>query len=104
MNRVSVCLASLLVASPASATHELDERLPGCYAATEIAQQLAEKYHEAPVALGLQSNGNLLTVWISADGATWTAIMTSPRGVSCAIAAGESWEEILPTVVAGDPT
>ena len=68
-------------------------RLP-CHNAQEIAKQLSNRYEEAPVAFGLQSNGNLLQVYASEQKGTWTVVSTTPAGVSCIVAAGKSWEAL----------
>lgn len=65
-----------------------------CHDANEIAKQLGNKYDEAPVAFGLQSNGHLLQVYASEDKGTWTVVSTSPAGVSCIVAAGKRWESL----------
>ena len=70
-----------------------NRRMP-CHNATEIAKQLSNKYDEAPVAFGLQSNGNLLQVYASEDKGTWTVVSTSPAGMSCIVAAGKRWESL----------
>jgi hypothetical protein len=75
-------------------------RMP-CHNATEIAKQLSNKYDEAPVAFGLQSNGNLLQVYSSEQKGTWTVVSTTPTGVSCIVAAGKRWESL--PVVKNDP-
>jgi hypothetical protein len=68
-------------------------RMP-CHNATEIAKQLSNKYDEAPVAFGLQSNGNLLQVYSSEEKGTWTVVSTTPAGMSCIVAAGKRWESL----------
>src|SRR5262245_34166145 len=75
-------------------------RMP-CHNATEIAKQLSSKYDEAPVAFGLQSNGNLLQVYSSEAKDTWTVVSTTPAGMSCIVAAGKRWESL--PVVNNDP-
>jgi hypothetical protein len=79
------------------------QTLPGsaCHNAMEIAKQLGAKYDEAPVAFGLQSNGNLLQVWSSAANGTWTIVSTTPAGISCIVAAGKRWESL--PVASTDP-
>jgi hypothetical protein len=71
-------------------------RMP-CHNASEIAKQLSNRYDEAPVAFGLQSNGNLLQVYFSQEKDTWTVVSTTPSGMSCIVAAGKRWES-LPAV------
>lgn len=69
------------------------QRMP-CHNAAEIAKQLSHKYEEAPVAFGLQSNGNLLQVYASEAKNTWTVVSTTPKGMSCIVAAGKRWESL----------
>jgi hypothetical protein len=35
----------------------------------------------------------VLEIFVS-DSGTWTVVVTDPKGVSCVLAAGQSWEEI----------
>jgi hypothetical protein len=52
---------------------------------------LSEKYSEAPIAVGVANNGGLVEVLSTGDGETWSIIITSPKGMSCLVAAGEGW-------------
>jgi hypothetical protein len=70
-----------------------DVRVP-CHRYDEIASQLGSRYREAPVSLGVQTNGNLLQVFASPESGTWTILSTSPTGMTCVIAAGKSWESL----------
>lgn len=65
-----------------------------CHNFAEIAKELGERYEEAPVSLGLQSNGNLVQVFASKRSGTWTLLSTTPAGFACVIAAGKGWESI----------
>ncbi|MCG8511930.1 MAG: hypothetical protein MI741_22160 [Rhodospirillales bacterium] len=67
-----------------------------CAAHADVVNQLSAKHSEAPVGIGLASNGGIVQIFSSKDGATWTIVMTMPSGVSCLMAAGESWENIQP--------
>ena len=97
----AMVLACGAFAGPAGAqTAPGNPRMP-CHNATEIAKQLSNKYDEAPVAFGLQSNGNLLQVYSSEQKGTWTVVSTTPTGVSCIVAAGKRWESL--PVVKNDP-
>ncbi|MGI9420968.1 MAG: hypothetical protein ACR2RA_24350 [Geminicoccaceae bacterium] len=90
----SLALVSCLAATAASAqTAATGLRIP-CHDATEIAKQLSKKYEEAPIAFGLQSNGNLLQIYTSETKHTWTVVSTTPAGKSCIVAAGKRWENI----------
>jgi hypothetical protein len=58
----------------------------------ELAKELGRRYAERPVALGLQSNGNLLQVFASEATGTWTLVTMHPSGTACLIGVGDSWE------------
>jgi hypothetical protein len=97
MRRLGLVLTGMVIACGAFASTAVAQapqtgmRMP-CHNATEIAKQLSSKYEEAPVAFGLQSNGNLLQVYASEGKGTWTVVSTTPAGMSCIVAAGKSWE------------
>ena len=57
----------------------------------EIVAQLDGSYQEAPVAGGIAADGNILEVFASADGLSWTIIVTGPDGSSRVVAEGEGW-------------
>jgi len=67
---------------------------PSCPTYTELAQQLEQRYAEIPLSLGLSRGGEVVQVFSSADGATWTMVLTKPDGTSCIVAAGEHWEAL----------
>jgi len=62
-----------------------------CLERDQLAAALDGRYSEKPIAVGLDLGGKILEIFASADGETWTMIMTSPEGTSCVIAAGEKW-------------
>ena len=70
-----------------------------CTNRSDVLGHLANKYSEAPVALGLASNGGVIEVLSSNSGKTWTIIITMPNGISCMLAAGEGWERLPPLAV-----
>lgn len=57
---------------------------------------LEARYGELSAGVGLNSDGRLTELLTSKDGATWTLIVTSPNGVSCLVASGESWQDRAP--------
>jgi hypothetical protein len=67
-----------------------------CSARTDVVTKLASKYHEQheqPSSAALTNDGQLLEVLKSKDGTTWSIIITTPKGVSCLVAAGGSWQD-----------
>ena len=66
---------------------------PPCRGRADLLSHLAKEYKEAPAVAGLTDNGMMLEVYASKDGETWTAVVTSPQGVSCLIATGHDWTQ-----------
>jgi hypothetical protein len=97
MHRPSRTLLALILVLPAAATAAADEQqqLP-CTRLDHLAGFLEQTYGERPVSAGLQSNGQLLQIFVSGGG-SWTAVATSPAGTACVVATGRHWEQ------AGDP-
>ena len=87
---------SLLLATAAQANDAAPTRTIPCFPYKDVARQLAGSYAEAPASLGIQSNGNLLQVFTSADTGSWTIVSTTPDGLACVLAAGERWESLPP--------
>jgi len=88
-------IASVLALFPVAANAQTM-----CTERTDILKALGNKYSEAPVAMGLAANGTVLEVLASENG-SWTMIFTRPNGVSCVLAAGQSWESIEKTAALG---
>jgi hypothetical protein len=68
----------------------------------EVLKQLSSQFSEAPVAMGIASNGGGVEFLSAPAGQSWTIILTLPNGLSCLIAAGESWESV-PAIAKRDP-
>lgn len=65
-----------------------------CTDRTAVIKQLSAQYSEKPVAMGLANNGGVIELLHTKDRTTWTLIITMPNGMTCPVAAGESWEII----------
>lgn len=76
---------------------------PACTKRADVIGHLANKYSEAPVAIGLANNGGVIEVLSSHAGDSWTIIITMPNGTACMVAAGESWE-LVPKVAKLEPS
>ena len=74
---------------------------PPCASRVEFLKHLSANFKEAPVAMGLTANGGLLEVVASKDG-SWTIIVTTPNGLSCGVASGESWQSTAEVII-NDP-
>jgi hypothetical protein len=84
---MSAVLAATFLAAPLRAADAQDR----CGMRDSVVALLAEKYEEVQVAIGITDNGDLAEVFAASDGSTWTLVITSPRGRSCMVAAGEGW-------------
>jgi len=87
----AVAIALALLLNMASGAHA--QGSAPCTTRTRMVEQLGGRYAETPVAMGLASNGGLVELFTSSDGATWTVIVTIPGGQSCIVAAGELWQD-----------
>jgi hypothetical protein len=65
-----------------------------CGPHNHITGQLDARYREEVRSLGLESDGHLIQVYVSATGATWTIVSTRPDGLACIVAAGEWWQDL----------
>lgn len=89
-----VLLFLLALVAPAAAEVPSAVARAVCHDHREMARQLRNTYEEAPISLGLQSNGNLLQVFVSKRTGTWTILSVSPGGLGCILAVGKSWETL----------
>lgn len=98
MFRAFVIGAALMLASGAA------QAAGQCNQRDDVLNLLSSKYSEARVAFGVTNNGGLVEVLKSGPDAksdTWTIIITTSKGVSCLVAAGEGWRDM--EQVAQDP-
>ncbi len=72
-----------------------------CGQRADVLARLARQFNEVPAAIGLDNSGSLIEVLTTDDGATWSIVITTPRGVSCVVATGESWQELTRTTADG---
>jgi len=63
-----------------------------CPTRSRVISYLAEAYDEAPIAIGMANNGDLIEILNNPSGGTWTILVTSPEGRSCLVAAGRDLE------------
>lgn len=93
----ALIVAALCVGAPAAA-----QQL-ACTERSHVVSKLDSLYAERRIAMGLANNGGVIEIFSSQSGESWTIVLTMPNGISCLIAAGESWES-LPTFVSAGPS
>lgn len=75
---------------------------PQCDERAAVISVLQEKYKESPIAIGVTHSGGLVEVLTTPDGATWSIIVTTPQGIACLVAAGESWRTMTTPIPGSD--
>ncbi len=92
---VAIAIASLLLLGAALISrHALAQSADAGLPRAALVEVLGDRYAELPVAFGLAENGGLIEVFASADGATWTMLLTMPKGLSYVVAAGGDWTPV----------
>lgn len=76
---------------------------PICAPRDALLAALADQYDERPVARAIDHLGQMVEFVVSADGSTWTAIVTQPAGTSCVQVSGKSWQALKPSPPAPGP-
>ena len=85
----------------ASAAVQSAKAEPYCDDRAEIVEHLDQRYDEHQRGYGLTSAGAVLEVY-RAESGSWTLLITTPDGTTCAVAVGASWTVVPPRPV-GDP-
>ncbi len=100
---LAASFAAAALLGPVGAHAQTKSQTLLCDQRASIIGLMAEKYGEAPVAIGVTNTGSIVEVLTTRDGTTWTIIVSNPNGTSCLIAAGESWRALRFNTTAADP-
>lgn len=65
-----------------------------CAPRDSVVERLAEKYGESRQSIGLGTQGTMVETFASAATGSWTITVTSPDGMTCLIASGQSFEKL----------
>ena len=65
-----------------------------CDTREKIAARLETRYQEFLTAWGMSNTGQLVELWTTEDGATWTLVLSHANGISCLIGAGVEWQAV----------
>ncbi len=82
---------TVTLAAPGAQAQQAD---PFCDARTTLLMFLNGKYAEKTSAMGLANNGAVVEILNSENG-TWTILVTTPNGVSCLLATGKHWQQVV---------
>ena len=93
MMRFYKLLLSALVVLPLLSTAAYAQSVAGvpCADRSMATTQLHELYGERRIGYGLAANGSVIELFAAPNG-SFTLFATSPGGISCLIATGQSWE------------
>jgi hypothetical protein len=100
---LAASFAAAALLGPLGAHAQTQSQTQLCGQRASVISRLAEKYREAPVAVGVTGTGGMVEVLTTGDGGTWTIIVSNPNGTSCLIAAGEGWRALRFNNAAADP-
>jgi len=65
-----------------------------CATHAQIVDYLKGEFQELQGAYGLVGDKAILELFLSPHRATWTVVLTDVSGMSCILAAGDSWEQM----------
>lgn len=74
-----------------------------CDARDKVLNVLSQKYSEKTESIGVTNRGGLVEVLTNSSEGTWTIIVTTPKGISCLVAAGDGWRRVEQLAQAKDP-
>lgn len=60
-----------------------------------VVDRLAEGYGETRQSMGLGANNAVVEVFASEETGTWTITVTTPNGLTCLVASGQSFEPLV---------
>jgi hypothetical protein len=90
-------LGALTAASALYVASALDAEAQGtrnCGPRDAVVERLAEGYGESRQSMGLGANNAVVEVFASEETGTWTITVTTPNGLTCLVASGQSFETL----------
>ena len=84
----AVLWAAFLMPVPAAAQ-------TACFPRALVEKQLHSHEKEEVKGRGIAPNGWLIEHWQSTDGVSFTITITTPKGLTCLLAAGSDWEWVI---------
>lgn len=79
----------------ALATDAMAQRARNCGPRDVVVTRLAEGYGETRQSIGLGANNSVVEVFASDETGSWTITVTSVNGMTCLVASGQSFEELV---------
>jgi hypothetical protein len=82
---------ALTIGLLASAQGPASAQVP-CLPHEKLVELLRDRHAEKQVGIGIETGGHLFEIFATADGSTWTMVVTAPDGASCILATGLEWQ------------
>ncbi len=77
------------------AAQQLPAQSRNCAPRADVIERLADTYGETRKGIGLARQGAVMEVFASDETGTWTITVTLPDGVTCLVASGQSYENLV---------
>ncbi len=81
---------SMILSAPAFA----QQSARNCAPRNTVIDRLAEGYGETRQSMGLGANNSVVETFASNETGTWTITVTTPTGLTCLVASGQSFEKL----------
>lgn len=89
LKTTGLALALLLAAEATSAQIQRH-----CAPRDTVVERLAQGYGETRQSVGLGRDNSLVEVYASEESGSWTITVTTPAGLTCLVASGQSFETL----------
>ena len=60
----------------------------------KVVERLSTKYGESRQSIGMAPKGRVVEIYASLETGTWTITVTTPNGITCLVASGQSFENL----------
>lgn len=77
-----------------STTDASAQNARNCAPRDAVVDRLADGYGESRQSMGLGANNAVIEVFASDETGTWTITVTTPNGLTCLVASGQSYETL----------
>lgn len=74
------------------------QAMPMCGVRAAFIKAFKDKFNERAVVMALTGRVNVVEVYSTKSGSTWTMIVTDTDGRTCIIAAGQNWKDLIPEI------
>lgn len=77
------------------ATQNAHAQPNSCAERAMVVERLEGSFGETRQSVGIGQNNAVVEIFASQTTGTWTIVVSLPNGLSCLVASGESWEQLV---------